>query len=78
MNEDAVSGIHFIVPRGSRRGKRDDRNSMGSANSMISLGQQPTPITRNNSVTSVLKRLFSKEDQNKPAPVVNSQTDGSK
>ncbi|KOB65677.1 Bestrophin 1b, partial [Operophtera brumata] len=70
MNDDAVSGIHFIVPRGSRRGKKEDRNSMGSTNSMASLAQQ-TPIPRTNSVTSMLKRLFSKEEQRG-----NAQTDG--
>ncbi|XP_037967947.2 bestrophin-4 isoform X3 [Plutella xylostella] len=75
MNDDAVSGIHFIVSRGSKRGKRDERNSMGSANSMVSLGNQPPSITRNNSVTSVLKRLFSKDDQNKQTPPANT-TDG--
>ncbi|CAH0628850.1 unnamed protein product [Chrysodeixis includens] len=71
MNDDAVSGIHFIVNRGSKRGKKDDRNSMGSTNSMASL--QQTPMTRTNSVTSMLKRLFSKEDQR---PMAGSQTDG--
>nr|XP_049696885.1 bestrophin homolog 22 isoform X2 [Helicoverpa armigera] len=71
MNDDAVSGIHFIVNRGSKRGKRDDRNSMGSTNSMASL--QQTPMARTNSVTSMLKRLFSKEDQ-RGAPA--TQTDG--
>ncbi|XP_022119951.2 bestrophin-4 isoform X2 [Pieris rapae] len=70
MNDDAQSGIHFMVTRGSRRGKRDERNSMGSSNSMVSLQQ---PMTRTNSVTSMLKRLFSKEDQR---TVVPSQTDG--
>ncbi|VVC89153.1 unnamed protein product [Leptidea sinapis] len=70
MNDDAQSGIHFIVSRGSKRGKRDERNSMGSSNSMASL----QPMTRNNSVTSMLKRLFSKEDQR--ANNVPSQTDG--
>ncbi|XP_038213594.1 bestrophin-4-like isoform X2 [Zerene cesonia] len=72
MNDDAQSGIHFIVSRGSRRGKKEDRNSMGSSNSMVSL--QQTPMTRTNSVTSMLKRLFSKEDQR--SNVVPSQTDG--
>lgn len=72
MNDDAVSGIHFIVNRGSKRGKRDDRNSMGSTNSMLSL--QQTPMTRTNSVTSMLKRLFSKEDQR--GATAGSQTDG--
>lgn len=71
MNDDAVSGIHFIVNRGSKRGKRDDRNSMGSTNSMASL--QQTPMTRTASVTSMLKRLFSKEDQ-RATPA--TQTDG--
>lgn len=71
MNDDAVSGIHFIVSRGSKRGKKEDRNSMGSTNSMASLAQQ-TPIARTNSVTSMLKRLFSKEEQKG-----NVQTDGS-
>ncbi|XP_045492370.1 bestrophin-4 isoform X1 [Colias croceus] len=71
MNDDAQSGIHFIVSRGSRRGKKEDRNSMGSSNSMASL--QQTPMTRTNSVTSMLKRLFSKEDQRSNVP---SQTDG--
>ncbi|CAK1551830.1 unnamed protein product [Leptosia nina] len=71
MNDDAQSGIHFIVSRGSKRGKRDERNSMGSSNSMASL--QQTPMTRANSVTSMLKRLFSKEDQRTAIP---SQTDG--
>ncbi|XP_073965105.1 bestrophin 1 isoform X2 [Choristoneura fumiferana] len=78
MNDDAQSGIHFIVSRGSKRGRKEDRNSMGlgSTNSMISL--QQTPITRTNSVTSMLKRLFSKEDQRQP-PTPNQsqvQTDG--
>ncbi|XP_075972941.1 bestrophin homolog 1-like isoform X2 [Anticarsia gemmatalis] len=72
MNDDAVSGIHFIVNRGSKRGKKDDRNSMGSTNSMASL--QQTPMTRTNSVTSMLKRLFSKEDQR--GGTAGSQTDG--
>ncbi|XP_047522701.1 bestrophin-4 isoform X2 [Pieris napi] len=70
MSDDAQSGIHFMVTRGSKRGKRDERNSMGSSNSMVSLQQ---PMTRTNSVTSMLKRLFSKEDQR---TVVPSQTDG--
>ncbi|RVE45968.1 hypothetical protein evm_009371 [Chilo suppressalis] len=76
MNDDAVSGIHFIVSRGSKRGKKEDRNSMGSSNSMASL--QQTPMTRNNSVTSMLKRLFSKEEQRPGTtpPTANSQTDG--
>ncbi|KAL0839605.1 hypothetical protein ABMA28_016287 [Loxostege sticticalis] len=77
MNDDAQSGIHFIVSRGSRRGKKEDRNSMGmgSSNSMASL--QQTPMTRNNSVTSMLKRLFSKDDQKSgTTPPVGSQTDG--
>lgn len=78
MNDDAQSGIHFIVSRGSKRGRKEDRNSMGlgSTNSMISL--QQTPMTRTNSVTSMLKRLFSKEDQRQPAtPNQNQmQTDG--
>ncbi|XP_063379731.1 uncharacterized protein LOC134666480 isoform X5 [Cydia fagiglandana] len=77
MNDDAQSGIHFMVgSRGSKRGKKEDRNSMGlgSSNSMASL--QQTPITRTNSVTSMLKRLFSKEDQ-RQTPVPNQvQTDG--
>ncbi|XP_037297232.1 bestrophin-3 isoform X3 [Manduca sexta] len=72
MNDDAQSGIHFIVHRGSSRRKKEDRNSMGSSNSMASL--QQTPMTRNNSVTSMLKRLFSKEEQRQPG--VNNQTDG--
>ncbi|CAB3228351.1 unnamed protein product [Arctia plantaginis] len=72
MNDDAVSGIHFIVNRGSKRGKRDDRNSMGSTNSMASL--QQTPMTRTNSVTSMLKRLFSKDESKNTNP--GSQTDG--
>ncbi|CAK1578401.1 unnamed protein product [Parnassius mnemosyne] len=74
MNEDAASGIHFIVSRGSKRGKKEDRNSMGSSNSMASL--QQTPMTRTNSVTSMLKRLFSKEDQKQSAVPVSTQTDG--
>lgn len=74
MNDDAQSGIHFIVSRGSKRGKKEDRNSMGSTNSMASL--QQTPMTRNNSVTSMLKRLFSKEDQRAGTTPVASQTDG--
>ncbi|XP_022829151.1 bestrophin homolog 22 isoform X4 [Spodoptera litura] len=71
MNDDAVSGIHFIVNRGSKRGKKEDRNSMGSTNSMASL--QQTPMARTNSVTSMLKRLFSKEDQRGTSA---TQTDG--
>ncbi|CAH2062785.1 unnamed protein product, partial [Iphiclides podalirius] len=74
MNDDAVSGIHFIVSRGSKRGKKEERNSMGSSNSMASL--QQTPLTRVNSVTSMLKRLFSKEEQRQPATPVTTQTDG--
>lgn len=74
MNDDAQSGIHFIASRGSRRGKKEDRNSMGSSNSMVSL--QQTPMTRANSVTSMLKRLFSKEEQRQQPTGVNSQTDG--
>ncbi|XP_063530470.1 bestrophin homolog 1 isoform X3 [Cydia strobilella] len=77
MNDDAHSGIHFMVgSRGSKRGKKEDRNSMGlgSSNSMASL--QQTPITRTNSVTSMLKRLFSKEEQ-RQTPVPNQvQIDG--
>ncbi|XP_050561261.1 bestrophin-4 isoform X6 [Spodoptera frugiperda] len=71
MNDDAVSGIHFIVNRGSKRGKKEDRNSMGSTNSMASL--QQTPMARTNSVTSMLKRLFSKEEQRGTSA---TQTDG--
>ncbi|XP_045763507.1 bestrophin-4-like isoform X2 [Maniola jurtina] len=74
MNDDAQSGIHFIVSRGSKRGKKDDRNSMGSSNSMASL--QQTPMTRTNSVTSMLKRLFSKDERQTPATPVTTQTDG--
>jgi hypothetical protein len=74
MNDDAASGVHFIVSRGSRRSKKDDRNSMGSSNSMASL--QQTPMTRNNSVTSMLKRLFSKEDTKPGSAQTTSQTDG--
>ena len=75
MNDDAQSGIHFIVSRGSKRGKKEDRNSMGSSNSMASL--QQTPMTRVNSVTSMLKRLFSKEDpRQQSATPVATQTDG--
>lgn len=72
MNDDAQSGIHFIVSRGSKRGKKDDRNSMGSSNSMASL--QQTPMTRTNSVTSMLKRLFSKDDQRQQSATA-TQTD---
>ncbi|XP_032511949.1 bestrophin-4 isoform X2 [Danaus plexippus] len=72
MNDDAQSGIHFIVSRGSRRGKKEDRNSMGSSNSMASL---QNPITRVNSVTSMLKRLFTKDDQRLNTQIAN-QTDG--
>ncbi|CAH2092015.1 unnamed protein product [Euphydryas editha] len=72
MNDDAQSGIHFIVSRGSKRGKKDDRNSMGSSNSMASL--QQTPLNRTNSVTSMLKRLFSKDDQ-KQQSATATQTD---
>ncbi|XP_047545478.1 bestrophin-4 isoform X1 [Vanessa atalanta] len=76
MNDDAQSGIHFIVSRGSKRGKKDDRNSMGSSNSMVSL--QQTPMTRANSVTSMLKRLFSKDDQRQQsATSAVTQTDSS-
>lgn len=75
MNEDAVSGIHFNV-RGSTRGK-GDRNSLGSNNSVSSFNQPPPSLTRVNSVTSVLKRLFSREDQNKqPNTPIPTQTDG--
>ncbi|XP_060800716.1 bestrophin-4 isoform X2 [Amyelois transitella] len=74
MNDDAASGIHFIVSRGSKRGKKDDRNSMGSTNSMTSL--QQAPMARVASVTSMLKRLFSKEDQRQAGTQVGSQTDG--
>ncbi|KAL4708792.1 hypothetical protein ACJJTC_011756 [Scirpophaga incertulas] len=76
MSDDAQSGIHFIVSRGSRRGKKEDRNSMGSNNSVASL--QQTPITRNNSVTSMLKRLFSKEDQKPGSTSPATQTDGTR
>ncbi|XP_045459613.1 bestrophin-4-like [Melitaea cinxia] len=72
MNDDAQSGIHFIVSRGSKRGKKDDRNSMGSSNSMASL--QQTPMTRTNSVTSMLKKLFSKDDQRQQSATA-TQTD---
>ncbi|XP_050362804.1 bestrophin-4 isoform X1 [Nymphalis io] len=76
MNDDAQSGIHFIVSRGSKRGKKEDRNSMGSTNSMVSL--QQTPMTRANSVTSMLKRLFSKDDQRQQsATSAVTQTDSS-
>ncbi|XP_046978524.1 bestrophin-4-like isoform X3 [Vanessa cardui] len=76
MNDDAQSGIHFIVSRGSKRGKKEDRNSMGSSNSMVSL--QQTPMTRANSVTSMLKRLFSKDDQRQQsATSAVTQTDSS-
>ncbi|CAH0721683.1 unnamed protein product, partial [Brenthis ino] len=75
MNDDAQSGIHFIVSRGSKRGKKEDRNSMGSSNSMASL--QQIPMTRVNSVTSMLKRLFSKDDQRQQsATPAATQTDG--
>ncbi|XP_052738280.1 bestrophin-4 isoform X2 [Bicyclus anynana] len=74
MNDDAQSGIHFIVSRGSKRGKKDDRNSMGSSNSMLSL--QQTPMTRANSVTSMLKRLFSKDERQQPPTPITMQTDG--
>ncbi|XP_053600026.1 bestrophin-4-like isoform X3 [Plodia interpunctella] len=74
MNDDAQSGIHFIVSRGSKRGKKEDRNSMGSTNSMTSL--QQTPMSRVASVTSMLKRLFSKEEQRQAAGQVASQPDG--
>lgn len=48
---------------------------MGSSNSMASL--QQTPMNRTNSVTSMLKRLFSKEEQRQPATasVTATQTD---
>lgn len=74
MNDDAQSGIHFFVTRGSKRGKKDE--ALGSSNSMASL--QQTPMTRANSVTSMLKRLFSKEDQRQPSAPVANQTDGGK
>lgn len=76
MNDDAQSGIHFVVSRGSKRGKKEERNSMGSSNSMASL--QQTPMTRVNSVTSMLKRLFSKDERQLPATPVATQTDGGK
>lgn len=73
MNDDAQSGIHFIAHRGSSKRKKEDRNSMGSSNSMASL--QQTPMNRTNSVTSMLKRLFSKEDQRQQPTSVTNQTD---
>lgn len=75
MSDDAQSGIHFIVHRGSSKRKKEERNSMGSSNSMASL--QQTPMNRTNSVTSMLKRLFSKEEQRQPATasVTATQTD---
>ncbi|KAM3968234.1 LOW QUALITY PROTEIN: bestrophin-4 [Aphomia sociella] len=73
MNDDAASGIHFIVSRESTR-KKEDRNSMGSNNSMVSL--QQTPMTRTNSVTSMLKRLFSKEEQRQGTTPPSTQPDG--
>lgn len=77
MNDDAQSGIHFIVTRGgSKRGKKEDRNSMGSSASMASMSHQ-NPMRRVNSVTSVLKRLFSKDEQKQPLTPVTTQTDGS-
>lgn len=75
MNDDAASGIHFIVSRGSKRGKKEDRNSIGSVNSMNSMSQLPA-MSRVASVTSVLKRLFSRDDQNRMPTTPNTQIDG--
>ncbi|KAI5634321.1 bestrophin, RFP-TM, chloride channel domain-containing protein [Phthorimaea operculella] len=70
MNDDAQSGIHFIV--GSRGGSKRGKNDLGSNNSVASLAQNP--MARAASVTSMLKRLFSKDDSRQAS--ANSTTDG--
>ncbi|XP_012261538.1 bestrophin-4 [Athalia rosae] len=73
--DDAASGIHFtagggkISRSGSRVSTRERRFSGGSTPSNIS-----GSLTRVNSVTSVLKRLFSKEDR----PDGNKSADGTR
>ncbi|XP_014209410.1 bestrophin-4 [Copidosoma floridanum] len=62
-NEDAISGIHFVAGgkisrSGSRVSHRDRTMSAGSTPSNIG-----GSLTRINSVTNVLKRIFNKEDR---------------
>ncbi|KAJ8679282.1 hypothetical protein QAD02_015069 [Eretmocerus hayati] len=63
MNDDAISGIHFVAGgkisrSGSRVSSRDRAVGIGSIPSNIGGSLQ-----RINSVTNVLKRIFSKEDR---------------
>ncbi|KAF6200275.1 hypothetical protein GE061_006578 [Apolygus lucorum] len=80
MNDDNQSGIHFMA--GGRSGSRlsmSGRNRTSSAGSQVSLtgfgssqlGSQSASLHRVGSVTSVLKRIFSRTDNTSttPAPV---------
>ncbi|XP_058790502.1 bestrophin-4 [Phymastichus coffea] len=68
MNDDAISGIHFIAGGGGGGGKISRSGSrVSNRDRAISTGSTPSNIggslTRINSVTNVLKRIFSKDDR---------------
>lgn len=63
VDDDAISGIHFVAGKVSRSNSRvsnRDGPSMVVGSTASNIGGS---LTRINSVTNVLKRLFSKEDK---------------
>ncbi|CAB0016702.1 unnamed protein product [Nesidiocoris tenuis] len=78
MNDDNQSGIHFMAGRSMSRQSMSGRNRTTSAGSQASLtawgssqvGPPPSgSLPRVASVTSVLKRIFSRTDTSTPATV---------
>uniref|UniRef100_A0ABD2XS31 Bestrophin homolog n=1 Tax=Trichogramma kaykai TaxID=54128 RepID=A0ABD2XS31_9HYME len=78
MNDDACSGIHFVASAnklsrsGSRVSNRDRTISIGSTPSNIG-----GSLTRINSVTNMLKRIFNKDDNPKAGKLQGSSSSAS-
>ncbi|XP_026472227.1 bestrophin-4-like isoform X2 [Ctenocephalides felis] len=74
-NDDAASGIHFVARAASRKDsirKRERHASGNSQSSLTSMGAVATSITRVNSVTNALKKIFTRDDKSP----TTTQTDG--
>lgn len=73
ISEDAQSGIHFLTKRSSSRMSVNERPrtySAGSTNSVnTQMGSTAGSLHRVASVTSVLKRIFSRSDGSQAATV---------
>lgn len=71
-NDDAVSGIHFSAT-GARSIRR--KPSIGSSISIHSNANSTAPnsLPRVASVTQMIKRLFSREDQSRPSSQTNAE-----